>query len=333
MVHPQEDARESGGMEYPTIITTGGSWATPAGVLAPEIVTVHEMGHQWFYGLVATNELAWPMLDEGLNQFAEQDWMGKWKGAGSAADFAGITLSDAALDAFTGDVHVHDEPVAQAANAFTTGQSYGSLVYGRTAAVVETLRRVYGDEPVLRALGRYARRFRFQHPVPGDLLAVFEEVLGARVAATLRTALFDEGWVDYAVEGVWARKAPRAAGMFDRDGKREKVEPGTRDEGGWDDAVLVRRRGTLSFPVDVDLLLADGTTRREHWDGEGQAHRFAWHGESAVIGCVVDPDDRVLVDQDLANNHGAASGHGGGGRNTLERVLYFTQLALQAVSP
>jgi hypothetical protein len=333
LVHPQEDARESGGMEYPTLITTGGSWATPAGVLAPEIVTVHELGHQWFYGLVATNELAWPMLDEGLNQFAEQDWMAKWKGDGSAADFAGITLSDAALDAVSSNMHVHDEPVAQAANAFTTGASYGSLVYGRTAAVVETLRRVYGDEPVLRALGRYARRFRFQHPGPADLVAVFEEVLGAHVAATLRTALFDEGWVDYAVEGVWARKAPRAAGMFDRDGKREKVEPGTRDEGGWDDAVLVRRRGTMSFPVDVDIVLSDGTTRREHWDGDGVAHRFAWHGDTAVVGCVVDPEDRVLVDLDLANNHGAAAGHAGGGRNTLERVLYFTQLALQSVSP
>jgi hypothetical protein len=320
-------------MEYPTFITSGGSWATPSGVLAPEIVTIHELGHQWFYGLVGTNELAWPMLDEGLNQFAEQDGMAKWRGAGSAADLAGLTLSDAALDAVGGTMRVHDEPVAQPANAFTTGANYGGLVYARTAAIVETLRRVYGDEPVLRALGRYARRFRFQHPGPADLLAVFDEVLGARVAATLRTALFDEGWVDYAVDGVWARKAERAAGMFDRDGKRDRVEPGAREEGGWDDAVLVRRRGTLSFPVDVDILLADGTTRREHWDGEGQSRRFAWHGDVAVVGCVVDPEDRVMVDGDLANNRGAASGHAGGGRNVLERVLYFTQLALQAGSP
>jgi hypothetical protein len=333
VVHPQQDAAESGGMEYPTFITSGGAWLTPPGVLAPEIVTIHEMGHQWFYGLVASNEERWPLLDEGLNQFAEQDAMAKWLGDGSALDLAGLSVSDAALDAVGSNQSVHDEPVAQPADAFTTGSSYGRLVYARTAAVVETLRRVYGDEAVMRALGRYTRRFRFQHPDPEQLLAVFEEVLGARVAATLRTAFFERGWVDYVVEGVWAQEAPRAAGLFDRDGKRERVEPGKRDEGGWDNAVLVRRRGSLAFPVEVELVMADGTTRRERWDGEGESKRFAWHGATAVRACVVDPDDRVLVDYNVANNRGAAAGRGGGAGRTLERTMYWMQLALQAVAP
>jgi hypothetical protein len=333
VVHPQQDAGESGGMEYPTLITTGSSWLTPPGLLAPEIVTIHEMGHQWFYGLIGTNENAWPMLDEGLNQFAEQDAMTKWRGDASAVDVGGLRIGDLPLDAVGSNQSVHDEPVAQAAEAFSTGYNYGRLVYGRTAAVVETLRRVYGDEAVMRALGRYARRFRYQHPRPDDLLAVFDEVLGARVSATLRQALFEKGWVDYVVEGVWAQEAPRAAGMFDRDGKRERVEPGKRDEGGWDNSVLVRRRGTLSFPVDVDLVLADGTTRRERWDGEGDSRRFAWHGATAVRACVVDPDVRVAIDYNLANNRGAAAGQGGGGGRTLERATYWMQLALQAVSP
>ncbi|HEY8092032.1 MAG TPA: M1 family metallopeptidase, partial [Polyangiaceae bacterium] len=321
VVHPQQDASEAGGMEYPTLITTGGSWLTPAGILSPEIVTIHEMGHQWFYGLVGTNELVWPFLDEGLNQFAEQDGMARWRGDGSAAAVAGLTLSDGAFDAVGSNMSVHDEPVAQAANAFTSGRNYGALVYGRTAAVMETLRRVYGDEPVMRALGRYARRFRFQHPGPEQLIAVFQEVLGTTVGATLWTALFEKGWVDYAVDGVWAKEAPRAAGVFDREGKlREKIEAGKRDEGGWDDAVLVRRRGTLSFPVEVECLLADGTSRREHWDGEGDSKRLSWHGSSAVRGCIVDPDDRVLVDMNLENNRGTTEGHAGSGWRTLERA-------------
>jgi hypothetical protein len=333
VVHPQEDAGESGGMEYPTFITSGSSWMTPPGLLMPEIVTIHEMGHQWFYGLVGTNELAWPFLDEGLNQFAEQDGMAKWRGEGSGLDFAGLTVSDAAVDAVGGSMSVHNEPVAQPANAFTTGADYGGLVYARTASVVESLRRVYGDEPVMRAMGRYARRFRFEHPGPEQLIAVFEEVLGVHVAATLREALFEKGWVDYVVEGVWANAATRAAGMFDRDGKREKVDHDDRDGKDWDNAVLVRRRGTLSFPVDVDILLADGTTRHEHWDGEGESRRFAWHGPSAVRAAVIDPQDRVMIDMNLENNRATAEGHAGGAGSTLERATYWMQLALQAVSP
>jgi hypothetical protein len=121
--------------------------------------------------------------------------------------------------------------------------------------------------------------------------------------------------------------------MFDRDGQREKVEHDEHEAKEWDNVVLVRRRGTLSFPVDVDLLLTDGTTRHEHWDGEGESRRFSWHGTSAVRAAVIDPHDRVMVDMNLENNRGAAEGRGGGGGSTLERTTYWMQLALQAVSP
>ncbi|HEY8038312.1 MAG TPA: M1 family aminopeptidase, partial [Polyangiaceae bacterium] len=301
--------------------------------LAPEIVTLHEMGHQWFYGLIATNELAWPFLDEGLNQFAEVDGMGRWRGEGSALDLAGLRVSDATIQAVGSNTRVHNEPVAQPANTFTTGSDYGALVYARTAAVMETLKRVYGDEAVGRALGRYARRFRFQHPGPAELLAIFEEVLGAEVTATVRTALFEKGWVDYVVDGPSTQEAKRPAGMFDQDGKREKVEPGKREGGGWDSSVIVRRRGTLSFPVDVEMIMADGSIRRERWDGEGESKRFSWHGPVALRAVVVDPDDRVMIDANLENNRAATGDGAGGAPRTLERATYWMQLALQAVSP
>jgi len=334
LVHPEQDAGEAGGMEYPTLITTGGAWLTPDGVHIIEAVTIHEMGHQWFYGMVATNELAWPFLDEGLNQFAEVDGLGKWRGDGSALDLAGLRVSDAALVAVHGAAAAHDEPVAQSASAFSSGTNYGRLVYGRTAALLETLTRVYGDDLVARALGRYARRYRFEHPGPDQLLGAFAEVLGPSVAATLRTAIFDEGWVDYVVDGVWSQEEKRAAGMFDRDGKREKVEPGPSDERGWACSVLLRRRGTLSFPVDIELAYADGSTRRERWDGEGEWKRLSWHSSVALRGAVIDPDDRVMIDGNRGNNHGTAAGAGSWvAPRTLERIAYWFELALQAVSP
>jgi hypothetical protein len=79
--------------------------------------------------------------------------------------------------------------------------------------------------------------------------------------------------------------------------------------------------------------MADGTRRRERWSGEGDSTRLSWHDAVAVRSAIVDPDDRVLVDYDLANNRASAMGHGGGGARTLERATYWMQLALQAVSP
>jgi Peptidase family M1 domain len=301
VVHPQDDASEAGGMEYPTLITSDGPWLTPKQIFIPEIVTVHELGHQWFYGLVATNEAAWPFLDEGINQFAETDAMGRWRGAGSAADIWGLALGDDALQATASNRAVQDEPVAQPAASFSTGANYGRLVYSRTAAVLDTLARVYGEEALMAALGEYARRFRFQHPGPEQLLGVFAETMGADVAAMLRTALFDKGWVDYAVDDVR------------------------------DTSVLVRRRGTLRLPVDVELAFEDGSTRRERWDGAGDSKRIAASG--TLRAAVVDPDHRVTIDANLENNSGAAPGAVQGAPRTLERVPYWLQLAVQTVSP
>ena len=303
VVHPQDDASEAGGMEYPTLITSDGPWITPREILIPEIVTAHELGHQWFYGLVATNEAAWPFLDEGINQFAEIDVMAKWRGEGSASDLLGLRISDAAIQAVGSNQAAQDEPIAQAANAFSTGANYARLVYSRTAAVVETLARVYGDDAVGKALGLYARRFRFKHPGPEQLLAVFEETLGHHVATTLHAALFDKGWVDYAIDDVE------------------------------DGSVLVRRRGTLSFPVDVELISSDGSSRREPWDGEGESKRIKWHGPGTLRAAVVDPDARVTIDANRENNHGSVREATERAPRALERVTYWMQLALQAVSP
>jgi hypothetical protein len=332
VVHTQEDASEAGGMEYPTFITTESPWLTPPGIYGPEIVTVHELGHQWFYGLVATNEARWPFLDEGVNQFAEADTMASWRGAGSAINLFGLRVSDVALQAVSGERGAHDEPVAQAAASFSTGANYARLVYSRTASVLETIARVYGREAVGRALGAYARRYRFEHPGPDEFLGAFADVLGDPVAATLRTALFDKGWVDFAVDGVWSQRAHTPAGVQDQDGTRQTSTG--HDEDGWEGSVVVRRRGTLVLPVEIELEMADGSTRRETWNGEGDWVRIPWHGPVALRAAVVDPDHRVVIDGNIENNAALATGEKETfASRSLETIAYYVQLGMQAISP
>jgi hypothetical protein len=340
VVHPPEAATEAGGMEYPTLITTGGPWHGYPGVLATELVTIHELGHQWFYGLLASNEAAWPFLDEGLNSYAEQEALTRWLGPGTMVDALGLTLGDAAAQGAGSLRAAHNARVAQPAASFHTGRDYGRLVYGRTCALLETLRRVYGDEPMARAMGTYARRWRFRHPTPEDFLDVVREVLGEHAAGNLRVGLFDKGWVDYLVTSIANDKARDPAGIFDRDGKRETVKEGAKRSGyeGW---VLVQRRGTLAFPVDVELTFDDGSTRRVRWDigAKGadpvsdEALRIPTSGAVALRGAVVDPDHAVLVDDHPSNNHALAPGGRGRGLATLERAAYWAATAVQAVAP
>jgi len=332
VVHPPLRAQEAGGMEYPTLITTGGPWYGPPGGYEIEITTLHEFGHQYFYGLVATSEVSWPFLDEGVNSYAEELAMGGWLGPGSAADVLGFTLSDATVHAVFGNQAAHNAPVAQPAYAFPRGSDYGALVYSRAATIFETLRRTYGDELMNRALGRYARKYRFGHPGPEELLAAFRGAMGEKVERTLRTALFDEGWADYAIAEVSSAPTRDPAGLFDRGGTRE-TDAG-RTLAGFDGSVLVERRGTLAFPVEVDLIRTDGSRERVHWDGEGGSIRIPYHGDLALKGALVDPDGRVLLDEKPTNNFDTARGQPrAGAPRTFERLLYWIELGFEAVLP
>ncbi len=62
---------DSGGMEYPTIFTAGARWLSPRHSNDPEYVVLHEAGHQFWYGLVANNEVEFAWLDEGINEYTD----------------------------------------------------------------------------------------------------------------------------------------------------------------------------------------------------------------------------------------------------------------------
>ncbi|HXI03771.1 MAG TPA: M1 family metallopeptidase [Candidatus Saccharimonadales bacterium] len=69
IVDPAYGGRGAGGMEYPTFITAGTRYLAPAWRESPEGVIVHEYGHQYWYGLVGTNEFEEAWLDEGVNTY------------------------------------------------------------------------------------------------------------------------------------------------------------------------------------------------------------------------------------------------------------------------
>ncbi|MGH7329578.1 MAG: M1 family metallopeptidase, partial [Polyangiaceae bacterium] len=248
LVHPPDEAGEAGGMEYPTLITTGGSWFEPRIVLEPELLTAHEFGHQYFYGLMASNEMLYPFLDEGVNSFAEEDALGNMFGDASGGGLWGISVSDIA--AHVVNARNKDAFVAEPAYAFPTGASYGSLAYSRTAVILETFKRVYGEEKFWAAMTDYTKKWRFSHPTPDDFVACFYDEVSPDAARELHAALFERGAVDYVVSDMSSREITSAAGIFDADGKRETVKGASRNEyEGW---VLVSRRGPLRLPVDID---------------------------------------------------------------------------------
>ena len=71
IVDPPSGGGAAGGMEYPTLITVWGDRTAPDYVTGMEGVTIHEFGHQFFYGLLGSNEFEEAWLDEGFTSYTD----------------------------------------------------------------------------------------------------------------------------------------------------------------------------------------------------------------------------------------------------------------------
>lgn len=346
VVHPPEGADEAGGMEYPTLITSGGPWFPEHGTHEVEGVTVHELGHQWFYGMVATHEVEWPAGDEGLNSYAELGVMQDLYGEGSAARFGDVDLSYLIFQ-LRGAEPDFEEPVFQPTWAFANGSSYGSRVYGATAIILETLRRTYPRFDA--AIGVYARRFRFEHPTQQELFEVIAEVAGDDCAAAARAALTQPGTLDVYVDSILSEKKRPPTGYFDDGGdpsKRKKLGAGDESsEGlGYANAAWIGRKGApIDLPIEVELRFGDGTRRREIVrfgptatspnKGAATWRRLDVDGPQPLVAVIVDPDLRVPMDRTRLDNFATREGHSGGAPVTRERALAWLGVLARSFGP
>jgi hypothetical protein len=332
IVHPPEEAAQAGGMEYPTLITTGGHWFSGLfGDRSVEAVTIHELYHQWFYGLVATDETRSPFLDEGLTSYAELRTLDVTYGPGSLFHGFGLELSASGLARAFSAKRGEDAPLTLPAREFPGFRALAALVYSRTATILETLARVYGRDALERGLGNFARRHRFAHPRPVDLIEALEGELGSDAARVLEVALHHRGRVDYVVRDLVNAKERSPAGIFDQAGKRETVTETPTVPERFRARAVVYRHGSLTFPVDIALVDEQGTVTRKKWDGVGHFHVVEHRGPSPIARVVVDPDQRVLLDDDLMNN--AVATAPSYPFRTLERASYAATLALSLLGP
>jgi hypothetical protein len=314
----------SGGMEYPTLFTGGAGIHAPAVLQSPESVTIHECGHQFWYGLVGSNEFEEAWLDEGFNEYHEQKaaqlalgpvgWSRRYFGPSSLARgvrapwpvvapgvWIGRGEGELAALRRTGE----GDAMARRGWDYASREAYVLNSYGKPALSLQTLEGLVGDETMTRILRTYARRYRFAHPTSEDFIAVVNDVTGKDYRWYFDQTWFSADLCDYAVE-VRNDRA-RAPEGFEETPTRALVlrpaSPGT-DEAGDDpgDAeVTVRRLGEVRMPVELLVEFEDGRTAREAWDGQYRWARFRYP-RAKVVRAVVDPGRKIALDVNPGNN-------------------------------
>jgi hypothetical protein len=304
IVDPPLDAvGGAGGMEYPTLITTAGDSAFMAeGVRLPEFVTIHEVGHNWLQGILATNEVDEAWLDEGMNEYVdglvmnaiygEEAGLIDWNGL-----FAGFYDMHGASD---GTYRELPDPIAQRSYQFVDSASYAGATYGKTASLMRTLENAVGSDKFRAALRGYAEAFAFRHPVEADLIAALEKGAGQELDWFLGPALHQPGSAArLEVRGITCRVAREPQGVFGRGAERRLVDTEPALDAPSRCAVVVENLGTVPVPVDVEITYADGQSIRKRWDDRGQGprwHRFEVEHPTPVVEVIIDPDNKVLLD-------------------------------------
>lgn len=178
-----------GGMEYPNITVIGESYTD----LALEQVIVHEVGHNWFYGILGSNERVNAWMDEGLNTFMENRYTEN-KYPDSKMDFGVPTkiLKIMGLENFgprgiydLGYIYNarrnYDQPIQTNSEDFTP-MNYGAIVYGKTGIGFDYLLAYLGDSLYDECMHAYFDKWKFKHPQPNDVRKVFEDVSGKDLA-------------------------------------------------------------------------------------------------------------------------------------------------------
>jgi len=294
LVDPPQGALDAGGMEYPTLITCGTTWWMPEGLLGVELVTEHEFGHQYWYGMVATNEFEEAWMDEGINSYTEAKVMESLYGkCTSLLNLWGMKADDADL-LRTEYLAVPDtDPLSPFAWKFMNSDTYAGITYGKTATMLLTLEGIVGEDTMRKAMRTYFLRYRFTHPTGTDFVKTVEEVSGQKLDRFFDQALYGTNVLDYEVLSI--RSDP--LNWFEHHPSKP-----TKGVTAYRDTVLVHRKGDFIMPVEVRIVFDNGERLLEKWDGRDRWVRFSYDKKARVTSAEVDPQRAIRLDDSFFNN-------------------------------
>ena len=327
VVIPPFNADEAGGMEYPTFFTASSAKNVDPGTTQRyllDFVTIHEFGHGYFYGILASNEFEEPALDEGVNEYWDQRMMRMRNQdlhlATPMMRRLGITPSFKVFDTERLGASLNDpaDPLGQNSwNRLSSG-SYGT-VYSRTATTLRDLEQRVGTPAMERAFKLYYQRWKFRHPSFADFREALAEGTGQRAAVEQAFAhqVYGTKKIDDSIATFSSDEVLPQAGYVDFKGKRveltsegidkavedfrdnwKKKNPKAKEGIGafpYRTTVVVRRKGA-DVPQTLHVKFADGSSKTAHWNGERSWQRFSWTTRSKAVSAQLDPDNRIYLD-------------------------------------
>ena len=267
IVVPPAAASGAGGMEYPTLVTAAAAKSENPGYIL-ERTLVHEIAHQYWYGMVATNEFEEAWLDEGFASYTEDKLM---------TAIYGVVPNPAIEASYV----TNPESLRQYSWHFHGREGYADNVYLRAKLILTAMERQVGEKTMNRILRTYFNRYKFKHPGTADFKAVVESVTRTKWDQFFEAYIHRGEMADFAVTSVETRPDK---------------------SGGYQSLITLQRNGGSPQPVTVLLGFADGYTVKQTWDGSQNRLQIKTESKSPLAYAAVDPDMRNVLDNRRYNN-------------------------------
>lgn len=271
IVVPPKAANGAGGMEYPTLVTAFGAEDDSPGYNLERTV-VHEIGHQYFYGLLASNEFEEPWLDEGFTSYAEDKLMEHEFGVAPNLAIEGSYMTDPA-------------PLKLAAWEYKGHRHYAENVYMRSKLVLLAIEKQVGEKTMHRIMRTYTQKYRFKHPTTADFQRVVEQVTKRKWTDFFNQYVYGNQMADFAVEGIDTR-------VVDSEGALR-----------YEATVHIVKKGADYPSVPIVFHFADGTSTRKVWNGDGERMQYRINHTAPLDWVMIDPLYTIVVENKHINNY------------------------------
>ncbi|MFN0214586.1 MAG: M1 family metallopeptidase [Saprospiraceae bacterium] len=311
VVDPPFHGLRSGLMEYPTLITVGTFYGMPANIRITESLVVHEFVHQYFMGMVSSNEKEEAWLDEGFVTYYEDRIIDAAFGEKkSLLDVFGYCFDNRELTRleYTTMLNPREGIVARPGWEFSN-RNFKSLIYSKTATTLSTVEALVGREKMDQILKAYFEKWKFKHPKGTDFMSVLKEELNTvtdsafaqKVYELFETGIFRAEVLDYAVTHISNDRWPAIQGVFGEVPASFTYQNGTgvQASNSW---VEVQRKGDWVFPIELLVTFENGTTQKLNWSGEEGLKKFEFYNSPGIVSAQIDPMYKIRLDVDLNNN-------------------------------
>ncbi|PZE16488.1 hypothetical protein DNU06_13155 [Putridiphycobacter roseus] len=262
-----------GGMEYPNVTVIGDASSKEQ----LEVVIVHEVGHNWFYGMLGSNERVHPWMDEGMNTLNELRYI--------ETKYPNNTQLSDMMGGFADKIHLEhlnhhdmsdltyaatasggmDQPIELASDDYSS-MNYGGIVYSKTGLVFTYLKEYLGEEVFDSAMQEYFRRWVFKHPQPKDLKNALEEVSGKNLSWLFDDIIPTTKQIDYKISKV----------------KQEDDKT----------IVTIKNAGQINGPIKVEAYTY-GKLRASQWLEPGDKKRKITFDEKGIDAVKIDANKRI----------------------------------------